>query len=162
MLTLHQGVPVDYRTLLPHLLTPATWAQKGSIPGLIALLRAFLACDAAPMVESNQCWASCSRGSCRAGRTTGEASSSCRASCGCIVRLVVLDRLNIFCQCKACNQYFRQIIMTLLTWMQQNKTKNVSIISCTFCCTCLRSTQMALLWVIIISSKLSIEIQSGQ
>ena len=43
MLTLHQGVPVDYRALLPHLLTPAIWAQKGSIPGLVALLRAFLA-----------------------------------------------------------------------------------------------------------------------
>ena len=49
MPTLHQGVPVDYRALLPHLLTPAIWAQKGSIPGLVALLRAFLARDAAAM-----------------------------------------------------------------------------------------------------------------
>ena len=54
MLTLHRGVPVDYRALLPHLLTPAIWAQKGSIPGLVALLRAFLARDAAAMVEANQ------------------------------------------------------------------------------------------------------------
>jgi len=54
MLTLHQGVPVDYRALLPHLLTPAIWAQKGSIPGLVALLRAFLARDAAAMIEANQ------------------------------------------------------------------------------------------------------------
>lgn len=54
MLTLHQGVPVDYRALLPFLLTPAMWAQKGSIPGLVALLRAFLARDAAAMVEANQ------------------------------------------------------------------------------------------------------------
>ena len=52
--TLHQGVPVDYRALLPHLLTPAIWAQKGSILGLVALLRAFLARDAAAMVEANQ------------------------------------------------------------------------------------------------------------
>ena len=54
MLTLHQGVPVDYHALLLHLLTPAIWAQKGSIPGLVALLRAFLAHDAAAMVEVNQ------------------------------------------------------------------------------------------------------------
>jgi exportin-2 (importin alpha re-exporter) len=54
MLTLHRGVPVDYRALLPFLLTPAMWSQKGSIPGLVALLRAFLARDAAAMVEANQ------------------------------------------------------------------------------------------------------------
>jgi exportin-2 (importin alpha re-exporter) len=54
MLTLHKGVPVEYRTLLPFLLTPAIWAQKGSIPGLVALLRAFLARDAVAMVEANQ------------------------------------------------------------------------------------------------------------
>lgn len=54
MLTLHRGVPVDYRALLPFLLTPAIWAQKGSIPGLVALLRSFLARDAAAMVETNQ------------------------------------------------------------------------------------------------------------
>jgi exportin-2 (importin alpha re-exporter) len=54
MLALHRGVPVDYRALLPFLLTPAIWAQKGSIPGLVALLRAFLARDTAAMVEANQ------------------------------------------------------------------------------------------------------------
>ena len=53
MLTLHQSGRV-YRALLPHLLTPAIWAQKGSTPGLIALLRVFLARDAAAMVEANQ------------------------------------------------------------------------------------------------------------
>lgn len=54
MLKLHRGVPVEYRALLPFLLTPAIWAQKGSIPGLVALLRAFLARDAAAMVEAGQ------------------------------------------------------------------------------------------------------------
>ena len=54
MLTLHQSVPVDYRALLPHLLSPAIWAQKGSILGLVALLCAFLARDTAAMVEVNQ------------------------------------------------------------------------------------------------------------
>ena len=54
MLTLHQGVTVDYCALLPHLLTPAIWAQRGSIPWLIAPLRAFLARNAAAMVEANK------------------------------------------------------------------------------------------------------------
>ncbi len=54
MLTLHRGVPADYRTLLPFLLTPAIWAQKGSIPGLVSLLRAFLSRDAVAMVEAGQ------------------------------------------------------------------------------------------------------------
>ena len=53
MLTLHRGVPVEYRTL-PFVVTPAIWAQKGFIPGLVALMRAFLARDAALMVEANQ------------------------------------------------------------------------------------------------------------
>jgi exportin-2 (importin alpha re-exporter) len=47
-------MPVDYRALLPFSLTPAMWAQKGSIPGLVTLLRAFFARDAAAVVESNQ------------------------------------------------------------------------------------------------------------
>ena len=54
MLQLHRGVPVDYRALLPFLLTPTIWAQKGSIPGLVALLRAFLARDVAAMIEAGQ------------------------------------------------------------------------------------------------------------
>jgi exportin-2 (importin alpha re-exporter) len=54
MLQLHRGEPVNYRALLPFLLTPTVWAQKGSIPGLVALLRSFLAHDATAMVEAGQ------------------------------------------------------------------------------------------------------------
>jgi exportin-2 (importin alpha re-exporter) len=44
MLELHAtDVPGEYVTLLPFLLTPAIWQQKGSIPGLVKLLKAFLA-----------------------------------------------------------------------------------------------------------------------
>ena len=42
MLSLHNtGVPTEYRVLLPFLLTPTCWRQKGSIPGIVKLLRAF-------------------------------------------------------------------------------------------------------------------------
>ncbi|KAF4612796.1 hypothetical protein D9613_011749 [Agrocybe pediades] len=56
MLELHRGgeVPDTYRNLLPHLLTPAMWQQKGSIPALVRLLKAFLGQDSARMVASGQ------------------------------------------------------------------------------------------------------------
>lgn len=55
MLELHTSdVPPDYRAILPFLLTPASWQQKGSIPGLVKLLKAFLARDAPQMVSTGQ------------------------------------------------------------------------------------------------------------
>ena len=56
MLELHKGgqVPSEYRNILPLLLTPAVWQQKGSIPGLVRLLTAFLAQDSASMVAAGQ------------------------------------------------------------------------------------------------------------
>ena len=55
MLDLHTGdVPADYRSLLPFLLTPASWQQKGSVPGLVKLLKAFLSRDARAMVAAGQ------------------------------------------------------------------------------------------------------------
>ena len=55
MLELHKtDVPADYRSLLPFLLTPAAWQQKGSIPGLVKLLKAFLSRDATQMVATGQ------------------------------------------------------------------------------------------------------------
>lgn len=50
----HDAVPEQYRSLLPFLLTPAIWQQKGSIPGLVKLLQAFLSRDAAQMVAQGQ------------------------------------------------------------------------------------------------------------
>ncbi|KAF9816482.1 hypothetical protein IEO21_04087 [Rhodonia placenta] len=55
MLELHTtDVPAEYRSLLPFLLTPPAWQQKGSIPGLVKLLKAFLSRDAKQMVAANQ------------------------------------------------------------------------------------------------------------
>lgn len=56
MLELHRGsaIPAEYRGLLPILLTPAMWQQKGSIPGLVRLLKAFLAQDHDQMSASGQ------------------------------------------------------------------------------------------------------------
>ncbi|KAI0684913.1 Cse1-domain-containing protein [Cytidiella melzeri] len=55
MLELHtQDVPAAYRELLPFLLTPSIWGQKGSVPGLVKLLKAFLSRDAKQMVATGQ------------------------------------------------------------------------------------------------------------
>ncbi|KAH8981961.1 CAS/CSE protein [Lactarius hatsudake] len=114
MLTLHRGVPVDYRALLPFLLTPAIWSQKGSIPGLVALLRAFLARDAAAMVEANQ------HTSVLGIVQQRLVPSKVNDSWG----FELLQSVVLHVPLPALQPYFRQIIMTLLTRMQQNKTNN--------------------------------------
>ena len=45
---------MDYRSLLPFLLTPSVWQQKGSIPGLVKLLKAFLSRDSSSMLANGQ------------------------------------------------------------------------------------------------------------
>ncbi|KAI0045803.1 importin alpha re-exporter [Auriscalpium vulgare] len=110
MLALHQGEPTEYRALLPFLLTPAMWAQKGSIPGLVRLLQAFLARDAPNVpIESvlgivqqrlvpskvNEAW----------GFELLQA----------VVRYVPSEKLQ---------KYMSSIIITLLTRMQNSKTSS--------------------------------------
>jgi exportin-2 (importin alpha re-exporter) len=53
LLELHRGgeVPDTFKNLLDFLLKPAVWQQKGSIPGLVRLLKAFLS---AQMVNAKQ------------------------------------------------------------------------------------------------------------
>jgi exportin-2 (importin alpha re-exporter) len=56
MLELHPqtDLPTEYSSLLPFLLTPVVWQQKGSIPGLVKLLRAYLARDSSQMLAAGQ------------------------------------------------------------------------------------------------------------
>ncbi|KAF7309671.1 Importin N-terminal domain-containing protein [Mycena indigotica] len=54
MLALHSTVPDQYRSLLPVVFTPAPWQQKGSIPGLVRLIKVFLERDNAQMIASGQ------------------------------------------------------------------------------------------------------------
>ena len=133
MLTLHRGVPVDYRALLPFLLTPAMWSQKGSIPGLVALLRAFLARDAAAMVEANQHTAVLGIVQQRLvpSKVNDGWGFELLQSAVLHIPLCVFDTddrrwLNVtrLIDRPALQPYFRQIVMTLLTRMQQNKTNN--------------------------------------
>lgn len=45
-------VPAGYRALLPLLLTPPPWAQKGSIPGLVRFIRASLERDSMQIIQA--------------------------------------------------------------------------------------------------------------
>ncbi|KAF8261835.1 CAS/CSE protein [Lactarius quietus] len=66
LMMLNGGVLIYYCALLPSLLTLAMRAEKGSIPGLIVLLHAILACHNKAIVEANyqtSVLVSCSRGS---------------------------------------------------------------------------------------------------
>ena len=47
-------VPDQYRGFLPFILTPPPWQQKGSIPGLVRLLRAYPARDIKHIVAAQQ------------------------------------------------------------------------------------------------------------
>ncbi|KAI9001554.1 Cse1-domain-containing protein [Trametes punicea] len=113
MLDLHaEGVPAEYRTLLPFLLTPASWQQKGSIPGLVKLLKAFLARDAASMVAAGQL----------------------TQVLGVVQQRLIPSKLNDgwgfellqavvqHAPSASVKQYFKSIIITLLTRMQTSKT----------------------------------------
>ena len=128
MLTLHQGVPVDYRALLLHLLTPAIWAQKGSrrthcTAACLPRARRLEANRHTSVLGIAQQRLVPSRANDGWGFELLQSIVLHAPLCVCFVRLVVLDWLNVFR--KAYTQpYFRQIIMTLLTQMQQNKTNN--------------------------------------
>lgn len=55
MLEMHStSLPAIYRELFPLLITPVVWQQKGSIPPLVRLIKAYLSKNAADIVASNQ------------------------------------------------------------------------------------------------------------
>ncbi|KIP01732.1 hypothetical protein PHLGIDRAFT_336871 [Phlebiopsis gigantea 11061_1 CR5-6] len=115
MLELHTSdVPVAYRDILPILLTPANWQQKGSIPGLVKLLKAFLARDARQMIVTGQY----------------------TAVLAVIQQRLIPSKLNDgwgfellqavvqYIPPSDLKQYFRALVVTLLTRMQTSKTDN--------------------------------------
>ncbi|KAL0945218.1 hypothetical protein HGRIS_000730 [Hohenbuehelia grisea] len=114
MLELQQAraVPEQYRSLLPFLLTPNIWQQKGSIPGLVKLLQAFLERDAAQMVQHGQL------ASVLAVVQQRLVPSKVNDAWGfellqAVVKYIAPDQLKPF---------FKPVILTLLTRLHSNKT----------------------------------------
>lgn len=48
------SMPIIYRELFPLLITPIVWQQKGSIPPLVRLIKAYLSKDAGSVISNNQ------------------------------------------------------------------------------------------------------------
>ncbi|KAG1807455.1 CAS/CSE protein [Suillus subaureus] len=113
MLEAHNtGVPSEYRSLLPFLLTPTCWQQKGSIPGLVKLLKAFLARDAAEMIKTGQIAAVLAVVQQRLIPSKINDGWGFELLQG-VVQHVPPAQLK---------QYFKAVVMTLLTRMQTSKT----------------------------------------
>ncbi|KAG1888183.1 CAS/CSE protein [Suillus subluteus] len=113
MLEAHNtGVPSEYRSLLPFLLTPTCWQQKGSIPGLVKLLKAFLARDATEMIKTGQIAAVLAVVQQRLIPSKINDGWGFELLQG-VVQHVPPVQLK---------QYFKAVVMTLLTRMQTSKT----------------------------------------
>ncbi|KAK2460740.1 hypothetical protein APHAL10511_007210 [Amanita phalloides] len=114
MLELHEPseLPSEYSSLLHVLLTPAVWQQKGSIPGLVKLLRAFLARDSARMMAAGQV----------AGVLAVIQQRLIPSKMNDVWGFELLQAVTIYVKPGDLAQYMKAIIMTLLTRMQSSKT----------------------------------------
>ncbi|KAJ7126549.1 CAS/CSE protein [Mycena crocata] len=113
MLSLHSGdVPAQYRPLLPLLFTPASWQQKGSIPGLVKLLKAFLARDSIQMMASGQI----------ANVLAVVQQRLIPSKLNDVWGFELLQGVVMFVRPADLRQYFKTVVMTLLTRMQSSKT----------------------------------------
>ncbi|KAF8635563.1 hypothetical protein AX15_000213 [Amanita polypyramis BW_CC] len=114
MLELHgpTDLPANYSTLLPFLLTPVVWQQKGSIPGLVKLLRAFLARDSARMVAAGQV----------ASVLAIIQQRLIPSKMNDVWGFELLQAVILYVKPRDLAQYLKAIIMTLLTRMQSSKT----------------------------------------
>ncbi|KZT00874.1 uncharacterized protein LAESUDRAFT_731806 [Laetiporus sulphureus 93-53] len=113
MLELHPSdVPAAYHNLLPFLLTPAAWTQKGSIPGLVKLLKAFLARDAKGMIANGQLTPVLAVAQQRL------IPSKLNDAWG----FELLQAVMQYVPSATLKQYFRALMITLLQRMQTSKT----------------------------------------
>ncbi|KAH6910802.1 importin alpha re-exporter [Coprinopsis sp. MPI-PUGE-AT-0042] len=114
MLELHESgqAPASYMGLLPVLLTPTAWQQKGSIPGLVRLLRAFLSRTSDTMVAGGQI------ANVLAVVQQRLIPSKMNDSWG----FELLQAVFLYVKPAALQQYLKPIIITLLTRMQTSKT----------------------------------------
>ncbi|KAF5343738.1 hypothetical protein D9756_011534 [Leucocoprinus leucothites] len=128
MLELHSNdVPAEYRSLLPFLLTPSIWQQKGSIPGLVKLLKAFLARDSRSMLEQGQV------ASVLAVVQQRLIPSKTNDTWG----FELLNSVVMYVKPGDLQQYMRPVIMTLLTRMQTSKTPTYEYLFARFILYCI-------------------------
>ena len=113
MLELHStsGLPEAYAGLLPPILTPGCWENRGNVPALVRLVRAFLSKDAGRIVEQGQLGA-------RLGIYQKLISTRVNEN----FALELLETLFDAVPSAALEQYKRAVLTLLLTRLQQSKT----------------------------------------
>ena len=115
MLELHQGeVPTEYRAFLPFLLQPSSWAQKGSIPGLVRLLKAFMRRDAAQLASSGQFTSV----------LAVVQQKLIPSKVNDVWGFELLQAIIHYIPASALNQYMKSIMTMLLTRLQTSRTDN--------------------------------------
>ncbi|KAJ1044305.1 hypothetical protein NDA10_003807 [Ustilago hordei] len=121
MLELHPptaGLPETYSSLLPPILTPASWENRGNVPALVRLVRAFLAKDAQRIVAQGQLAAMLGIYQKLISTRINEAFA-----------LELLETLFEAVPSSALDPYKRAILTMLLTRLQQSKTGK--LVKCT-------------------------------
>ncbi|SPO23873.1 probable CSE1 - Nuclear envelope protein that mediates the nuclear export of importin alpha [Ustilago trichophora] len=114
MLELHsptQGLPEAYSSLLPPILTPACWENRGNVPALVRLVRAFLAKDAQRIVSQGQL-----------GAMLGIYQKLISTRINESFALELLETIFAAVPASALDQYKRAVLTLLLTRLQQSKT----------------------------------------
>ncbi|PWZ03839.1 putative CSE1-nuclear envelope protein that mediates the nuclear export of importin alpha [Testicularia cyperi] len=113
MLELHTdaGLPEDYGSLLPPILMPACWENRGNVPALVRLVRAFLSKDAARIVSQGQLGA-------MLGIYQKLISSRLNEGFG----LELLETIFEAVPADGLEQYKRAVLTLLLTRLQTSKT----------------------------------------
>ncbi|THV04546.1 importin alpha re-exporter [Dendrothele bispora CBS 962.96] len=108
------SMPDQYRSLLPFLLTPAVWQQKGSVPGLVKLLKAYLSRDAPQMVAQGQIGAVL--GVCQQRLIPSKQNDVW----GIELLMAVVSNVPV----ESLSNFFKGVILSMLTRMQASKTDN--------------------------------------
>lgn len=112
---MHQGeLPANYRSLLPFLLQPSSWAQKGSIPGLVRLLKAFLRRDGAQFASSGQ----------HTSILAVIQQKLIPSKVNDVWGFELLQAIVRYIPAPALNQYMKSIMTMLLTRLQTSRTDN--------------------------------------
>lgn len=112
MLELHtEGLPDAYSSLLPPILTPLCWENRGNVPALVRLVRAFLSKDAPRIVA---------QGRLSAMLGIYQKLVSSRINEG--FALELLETLFAAVPAQDFEQYRRAVLTLLLTRLQQSKT----------------------------------------
>lgn len=118
------SIPPIYTSLFPLLITPVVWFQKGSVPPLVRLIKAYLSKDAASIVSNNQI-----------PQILGVIQQRLIPSkLNDLYGFEMLEALASFVPIPELEKHFKAVFITLLTRLQSTKTERYSQAFVRFLC----------------------------